>query len=445
MVTLKTYQDLLACGDDEEKRKRFIDTAIADFLNSDEYKIAEESELYYKNRNPDIENNEKFVYDLNGIAHIDNFSPNSKIKQNYYFMLINQAVMYTLGNGVAFDNEKVKEKLGVDFDNVLRKILTDAMVSKTGWGFYHDETVDFIPYKRFIGLPDEYDGSYKAGIWFFKIADNKPRSITLYEIDGYTEYIQEPGRDIEVKTPKRAYKTRSNKAAIDEDIIAFENYPAFPIVPLNNINAQSCFVGVGETLKMLDAMYSKMVNNVSQGDLLYWVFRNYGGMTQTDAETAVNRLIKSHVVLIDDDGDATPHQIEIPYEASEATISVIKKVLVDGMMGVDTAQIYSGNTTATAINAAYENLNIKESMLEYEIGSFIRRIFKVAGIDEKEGFHITPCKTVNNQADINSIIAAAPLLGDEATTKKVCELLGMIDSFEEIQKAKIADEQTMLE
>lgn len=445
MTTITTYQDLLACGDDEEKRKSFIETAISNFVNSDEYKIAVESDLYYRNLNPDIEGSEKFVYDLNGVAHLDNFSPNAKIKQNYYFILINQAVMYTLGNGVAFDNEAVKAKLGVDFDNVLRKILTDAIVSKCGWGFYHDDTVDYIPYKRFLGLPDEYDGSIKAGIWFFKIADNKPMSIRLYELDGYTDYVRETGKRLEIKNPKRPYKLTVGVSAFDEEVIAGENYPAFPIVPLNNINGQSAFIGVAEILKMLDEMYSKMVNNISQGDFLYWVFRNYGGMSEKDAEIFVNRLIKNHVVLVEDEGEVTPHQIEIPYEASEATIAAVKKILVDGMMGVDTAQLYSGNTTATAINAAYENLNIKEALLEYEISTFIRRIFAVAGIDENEGFHITPCKTVNSQTDVNSIIAAGTYLGDEATTKKLCEQFGMIDSFEAIQKHKIADEQTFAE
>lgn len=437
---MKTYQDLEAVKDNETELKNFILSAIQEYINSDDYKIATESELYYKNRNPEIEANEKIVYDLNGLAHKDEFSPNSKIKQNYYFILINQAVMYTLGNGIAFDNEATKEKLGGDaLDSVTRKILTDAMISKVGWGFYHDNKIDYIPYRRFLGLPDEFDGSIKAGIWFFKIDNNKPLSVILYELDGYTKYRQIPGHDLELVEPKRAYKSIANVAEVDREDIAFLNYPSFPIVPLHNINDQSSFVGVGNILKALDEMLSKMVDNVSQGDLIYWVLRNYGGMSENDAEMFVNRLVKSHTVQVEDDGDATPHQLEVPYAASEATISVIKKALFDGMMGVDTAQIYSGNTTATAINAAYENLNIKEALLEYEIGDFLRRIFKVAGIPETESFHISPMKTINNQADVQAVIAAYSILGDEATTKKLCELFGMIDSFEEIQESKTED------
>ena len=135
---MKTYQDLEAVKGNETELKNFILSAITEYINSDDYKIATESELYYKNRNPEIEATEKIVYDLNGLAHKDEFSPNSKIKQNYYFILINQAVMYTLGNGIAFDNEATKEKLGGDaLDSVTRKILTDAMISKVGWVYFY--------------------------------------------------------------------------------------------------------------------------------------------------------------------------------------------------------------------------------------------------------------------------------------------------------------------
>lgn len=432
-----TYQDLEKCDTDEEKRKAFILAAIDDFKNSDDYKTAVIAEEYYKNHNPDIMAYEKWVYDLNGMAHQDKISPNHKIPTNYFFMLISQAVAYILANGVAFDDESAKDKLGKNFDGVLKKILTDAMISKRSWGFYHDDHVDYIPYKRFVGLPDEFDGSYKAGIWFFQIDENKPLSVCLYELDGYTEYIKESSKAMEIKTAKRPYKIVKNVSVMETEIVAGENYPTFPIVPLKNINDQSSIVGVLNILIAMDMLYSRLVNNVSEGDLVYWVLKNYGGMDDVDDENFVINLLKSHVLHIDGEGDAQPHQIEVPYEASETTIAALKKLLFDSMMGVDPERITSGNETATAIKASYENLNIKEGLLEYELIEFIQGIFKVAGIDENTSFHFTPNKIINQSEDINTIVAAGTYLGDEATTKKICEILGMIDSYEEIEKSKL--------
>jgi hypothetical protein len=160
-------------------------------------------------------------------------------------------------------------------------------------------------------------------------------------------------------------------------------------------------------------------------------------MNDIDDENFVIQMLKTHVIHIEGEGDAAPHQIDVPFEASETTIAALKRLLFDGMMGVDVERIASGNETATAIRAAYENLNIKEGLLEYEVIEFIQGIFAVAGIDENEGFHFTPNKIINQAEEVQTVASVANLLGDEAATKKVCDILGMIDSFEDIQRNKL--------
>ena len=64
-----THNDLLKCGNDEEKRIAFIEQAINNFKRSDRYKTAELSMKYYNKQNPDIEAVEKIIYDMKGIAY----------------------------------------------------------------------------------------------------------------------------------------------------------------------------------------------------------------------------------------------------------------------------------------------------------------------------------------------------------------------------------------
>ena len=66
-----TKNDLLKCGEDENKRIAFIEQAINDFKKSDEYKTAETAMKYYLKENPDIEAVEKIIYDMKGVAHQD--------------------------------------------------------------------------------------------------------------------------------------------------------------------------------------------------------------------------------------------------------------------------------------------------------------------------------------------------------------------------------------
>lgn len=65
------------------------------------------------------------------------------------------------------------------------------------------------------------------------MADNKPLRATLYELDGYTEYLKPKSDDMAILKPKRAYKLKLRTSEADgTEIYDGENYPGFPIIPL---------------------------------------------------------------------------------------------------------------------------------------------------------------------------------------------------------------------
>ena len=69
-----TYEDLVACGESEENRIKFILRAISQHKNSQEYKKAIEAEAYYDGENPTINKYEKVIFDMQGMAHTDLWS-----------------------------------------------------------------------------------------------------------------------------------------------------------------------------------------------------------------------------------------------------------------------------------------------------------------------------------------------------------------------------------
>lgn len=435
------------CGDDEELRKDFVLRAINEHRNSPEYKAAIRSEKYYKHQNPDIEAIQKIIYDMQGKAHTDTFSPNHKLANNYYFVILAQSVSYLLANGVAFKDENVKRKLGANFDGVLRKIFEDAKNSGVGYGFYTGEKVVQFKFNEFKAIPDDYTSVIKAGVRFTQIDDSKPLMATLYEIEGYTEYKQELDNDGKPKPlemigePRRRYNTKiiyNDANGVYEE--TGENFSVLPIYPLYNLNRQSELIGNLEILIALDIVMSNLINNVSQGELIYWVLKNYGGMDDiADANFIIN-LLKTKIVHINDNGEATPHTIQVPVEASAEAIAQLRKLLFDNLMGVDTERLSGGSLTATEIKSAYSNLKTKSNLCEYEVREFINGIMRIAGIDENEPYHFTPDGLINTSEELQNVLSAYNVLGDEATTKKVCELLGMIDDYESIMKSKAAED-----
>lgn len=445
-----TYQDLLACGQNEQARTEFIYAAIADHEGGDKFKIGQRSGLFYRHHDPNIENYEKIIYDSNGIAHKDEISPNHKIMANFYQIFIDQFVEYQLGNGVSFENAAVKERLGNQFDHDIKKVLRYAANDGEAYALVTEST-GIVPFciacqldgdePYFIPLRDEDDGSIKAGIRYWRLAPDKPLRATLYELDGFTEYKEYTADDkpnLAVLDDKRAYKVESiSNDSEGEYISVGTNYNELPIVRMGFINNQSSIVGNEGALTGYNMILSGFANQVDW-DILYWAINNADGMNETDDANFLIDLLKTHVLHMSGEASATPHQIIIQHEARKVILDELRDRLFEDFQAVDTRKS-SANMTATEIRSAYNGLNRKCDMIEAYLDEFIRNVLKLLGFDN-EVWHYQRAVEINQTEAINNAIAAAPFMGDEATTKTICEIEGKTDEFESIQQAKIADD-----
>lgn len=440
-----THNDLLKCGEDEDKRIAFITQAISDFKKSEEYKTAETSMKYYRKENPDIAAVEKIVYDMKGIAHQDLISPNAKLRCCYYPSILNEACAHLLTNGVGFSNQANKDKLGDDFDDVLKEMYLDALICGRTFGYYDnrvpgDPHILNLKYLNTLPILDDYTGSNADYIYFTQIADDKPLCVTLFEPDGVTEYVEEPGEAMKISKPKRSYtQTVVWNEAEGVYLSKEQESTGIPIYPLYNVNKQPSIVGVHEDLAALDLMASQLVNNVSQAELVYWVLKNYGGNDDiADANFIIN-LIKSHVIHVDDNGSAEPHQITVPFEANQTAYARIKQLVYDNLCGVNHETLNAGNLTATAISSAYSQQRNFSAMMESNVFKFIRGMLVIAGVKEKERLTVEYYETINSTEAIQNAVVSAPWLGDTETTERLAILNGSGERIEEIMNEKSAE------
>lgn len=440
---MKTYQDLLALGENEAERARFILDAIHEHKASEEYNIAADAELYYKGLNPTILNFQKFVYNQFGQKVPDIWAANNKIASKWYPFFITQAVQYLLGNGVTFTNDETKEKLGKNFDKRVEEALTAALNGSVSFGFYNNGTVNVFALTEFMPLYDEENGALRAGIRFWQIADNKPLRVTLYEEDGYTEYTKKDSEsDLTALAEKRPYIEIAKESQIDGvQVYGGENYSTFPIVPLWNINKLSCLAGNRGTLDAYDLMISGLINNVSDGEFIYWILQNCGGMSTEDDAKFVEQLKLTHVAHADnDDGTGAKvdaHQATVPFEATAEALDRLKEQLFHDFMALDVNSI-SANATNDQIQAAYEPLNQKTDDIEYLVTEFIMGILAVAGIEDEPTY--TRSQMSNRKETLDMVLSAAEYLDDEYVTRKIMTLLGDADKADEVIARKIAEE-----
>ncbi len=414
---MKTFQDLTAVGESEKARMDFVLSAISQHKQTEDYQTAKNAQLYYKHQNPTIMRYQKIVRNLLGQAVVDTFSANHKIASNWFFYFTTQAVQYLLGNGVTFEDETVKDKFGKGFDGRLQKLATSAKTGGVGFAFFNVDRIDVFDLTEFAPLYDEETGALSAGVRFWQVDEDKPLRATLYEPDGYTEYIRKKGEDMVVRQEKRKYKERVYRNEIQTEVLDGENYPGFPIIPLYNVNRQSDLVGNRGTIDAYDLMVSKLVNNVSEGDLVYWILKNADGMDDVDDVQFLERLRTIGVAHVRQDGEVEAHKVEAPFEANDHTIDKLKNQLFSDFMALNVEQIQAGNVTATQIKAAYEPLNQKTDLFEYEVIDFIHRLCELVGIEAEPSFQRS--FIANQTEETNMVLAAAPYLDDEIILDKL--------------------------
>ena len=439
MIEILTYNDLLEIGENERDRMEFVLKAIAEHKRTADYLTAVDAELYYKHQNPTIMRFQKFVHNQFGQKVPDIWSANNKIASNWYNYFTAQAVSYLLGNGVTFKTEANKKKLGKDFDKRVQDCATAAKNGGIGFGFWNYDHLEVFKLTEFVPLYDEDDGGLKAGIRFWQIDDSKPLRATLYELDGYTDYIKRKDEDVQVLHEKKKYIQSVTKAEIGDPIYDGDNYPGFPIVPLWTVDRQSDLVGNQGTIDAYDLMVSGLINNVSDGEFIYWILKNCGGMSELDDAKFIEQLKLTHTAHADGDDGASveAHNVSVEFEATAEALDRLTEQLYADFMALKVQDLSAGNKTATEITAAYEPINQKTDQFEYCVTEFINGILELAGIEDEPTY--TRSQMSNQSELLDMVLQCAEYLDDEYVTTKILTLLGDADKAQEVLKRKDAE------
>lgn len=445
-----TYQDLLAIGDDEQRRVDFARDAINQHRSSALYKTAKTADEYVRHRNTTITTFQKLLYTVSGKAVPDNYSSNYKLSSGFFSRFVTQEVQYLLGNGVTWKNDTTKDRLGIKFDARMQELAKEALSGAVSFGFLNMDHLEAFSVLEFAPVYDEENGALAAGVRFWQVDDDKPLRGTLYEMDGYTDYLWSTKttpsdkwdklKDGVYTIPKRPYILRVRESAADgTEIYDGENYPAFPIVPLwGNQNHQSELVGIREQIDCYDLIKSGYANSVDEASLIYWTITNNGGMDDVDLAQFVERIKTVHAANMPADAQAEAHSQEAPYASREALLDRLRRDLYEDYMALDTKEIAAGAVTATQIKAAYEPLNSKVDEFEYCVHDFLDGIMAVLGITDEEPT-FTRSKLVNVSEEVTTVLAAGMYLDQTYITEKVLTLLGDGDRVEEVLKRMDAD------
>lgn len=437
---MKTYQDFLEVAEKSDRdRMEFVLSAINDHKNSDLYQQAKIAREYDEHRNVTIITVQKLLYTLSGKAIPDNYSANYKLRSAFFPIFMRQETQYLLSNGVILKNAENKKRLGRKFDNQIQDLARSALVGGVAYGFWNLDHLEVFTALELVPLLDEENGSLRAGIRFWQVAANKPLRATLYEPDGFTQFIRRSGKEMEILAPKRGYISVEASSEVDgTEILEYQNYPGFPIIPMyGNRARQSELVGQREAIDCYDLIKSGFADTVDDASIIYWTISNAGGMDEIDMARFKETMRRIGVGLVDDDGaKAEAHTLTIPVEAREALLSRLSDDLYRDFQMLDTTKIQGGQKTATEITAAYQQMDNKVDEFEYCVGDFLYQLFALIGIDDDPTF--TRSKIVNQLEQTQMVLLAAGYLDDETILSKLPWLTQ--EEIANILKRKSAEE-----
>lgn len=432
---MKYYEDLVENGSNAE----FVLVAINEHKASLLYDEAVTAYEYFKKRNVTITQYRKILYNLLGEAEVDPYSANYKFCNAFFPIFVRQENSFLLGNGITFNANKTKEKFGGDeFDTQMYIAGEAALWGGVSYVFFNLDHIEVFKVTEFVPLIGVEDGALHAGIRFWQVDSSQPLRATLYEDDGYTEFIWRDGQG-EILQPKKTYTQIVRESVADGvEIMDGENYPNFPIVPLwANREHQSEFTGLREKIDGYDLIQSGFANDLDDASQIYWIVNNAGGMDEVDLKKFIDQIKRVKAAVVEDDGaHAEAHTVNIPYQARQVGLADLRDSLYRDAMALDTDKISAGNVTATAINAAYENLELKCDGYEFCVTQCIKSLLKLLNIEDAPTYHRR--KTTNQPETTQMILSAAQFLDVETVLKHLPFL--NIDEIDTIMKNRAKEE-----
>lgn len=415
---MRTYQDLSALGIDEAARASFAAAVVAEHRASARYKVAAEAEAYYSKRNITMERYRKFIYNALGQKVPDVWSSNYKLTHSFFRRFVIQQTQYVLANGVSFGKAGTKKKLGKNFDNSVQRLGKKALVDGVAFGFWNNDHLDVFSFvdtpnePGFAPISDEDTGLLRAGVRYWRTSEDTER-LTLYEVDGFTDYAQKKGEERVVLHEKQAYtrEIKSSEICGVEEING-RNYPGFPIIPMYaNDLKESELVGLRASIDCYDFIKSGMANNVDENSAFYWTLKNTGGMDDEDLVNFVAKMKQLHATVLDQDVEAQAHTLAVPVEANKLLLDYLKDDMYSDFMLLNADKALSGDKTATAIRLAYQAQDDKCGDFEYCIRDFIAQLLALLNIDDEPSFKWN--RIANLTEETQMVLTAAQYLDDE--------------------------------
>ena len=378
---LVTFQSL-EMAKTEGKLHGFILDTIKKFKASPEFAIMLEDEAYYAGENPFLRGTLKHLKTIRlDTGKSLDLSPMVDIYSNFAFRIVDQLVNRLWYFPVQVDN---KERLGEGFDDVVIDMSNKAAIHGVCYAFWNAGSIEAFKATEFIPFTCERTGEHMAGIRFWQLGKKSPTYIQLFEIDGFTEWLQPPdSKELATIQPKRAYKRQVLNASVGALDIGGENYPDFPIVPLYVSNNKKGLLNkpIKSKINAYDLSETSYFDDFIKTRPIYWAIEGFSG--NADELIAARKTLEALGMISTGDGDTNikAETVSLPFQSKKELQEALETAIFRDAQVINVQAILQGRMTATAVQFSGIAEDNKAKSLERHATEFLRKIMRFAGIE----------------------------------------------------------------
>lgn len=427
-----SYQDFQAQR--ERDLPGIVSRIIREHQASSLYLTALDADEYDAQRNITVRRAMRLATDADGKGDF-------AICSNFFNVLNNQRKSYLLGNGVSFNFREnrvnaagnieqvdvIKKALGKDFDTRLNEWGYYALIHGLAFAFWNNDRALIYPITQFAPIWDEESGVLRAGARFWQVDKQKPMRVELYEADGVTLLKSRgstSGLDLEQESEQTPYRTTySSTRAMGDQIIAMENYPELPVIPMwGSRLKQSTLVGMRGNIDAFDLLYAGLARTLDECSSIYWIIQNCGGMDVTRQKQFLRDIRENHIAQVDvssftgdPKGTLAPYTQDVPVSSRTAFLQLAKERIYADFGAVDVHDIASTSTNYH-IAATYQPMDDKADDFEYCVIDAVQRLIALLGYRDTPKFERN--RVTNLAEHVNAVATLAQYLPRRAILEK---------------------------
>ena len=434
-----SFQKEYPTAQSEESFLKKLVKLITTYQGSAERSAIIDIKNYVDGNNTFITNYKKMIWSDDAKQLVENiYAPNFKTSYNFLSNYTSQIVNALYGEVPEIDGieKKTAKKMGFAGQSATFEALV------CGYSFTYEGINDnFIVFKTedCIAFLDDFTNEIVRFVrfWNKKINAKEYLFFELYDENGLTTYIYDNSK-VEVWKEFKGYKTVVTKSALTNEA-NIKTLGKLPIV-LHRANQYLTSIFTNNLrfkIDLIDLIESGLANNIEEFSDV-WMSINVPSATQEDVQRIKDTARKAKAIIFagsDDRNSVGFNTLDIPYQARQTAVNMLKEELVEDAGIIDFKQI-SGQATATEINARTYKLKQKVSQVEWFADEYFEELVELWQIYNDVSFDIdiTFSKLfINNNTEL--VNNAVNLYG-KISNKAFLNLLkqaNIIDNVEEEQ------------